>query len=59
MTQPPSVATTPPINITPTQANNQIHREVNNLVKQLISLANTEATPTSVIETTINTTLIS
>ena len=59
MTQSPSVATTPPVNTIPTQTNNQIHREVNNLVRQSTSLADTEVGLTSAMETTTNTTITS
>ena len=59
MTKPSSVATTPPVTITPTQAKHQIHREVNNLVKQSTSLTDAEVALTPAMETTINTTIIS
>ena len=53
MTQFLNNATTLPVNITFTQANHQIHRELNNLIRKATSLADAEAALTSVMKTTL------
>ena len=55
MSQPPSIANTPPVNITPTQANHKIHHEVKMFVRQSILLADAEAALTSAMATKITT----
>ena len=53
MTQPPSIANTPPANITPTQANHKIHHEVKLFVRQSTLLVDAEAALTSTMATKI------
>ena len=53
MTQPSPGVINSPVNITPTQANHQIHREVNNLIRQYTHLADAEAALNSAMETTL------
>ena len=52
MTQAPPEVYTHPINITSTQANHQIHREVNDLIAKSTSLAESEAALTKAMDTT-------
>ena len=52
MTQAPPEVYTLPINITPTQANHQIHRDVNYLIAKSTSLAEAEAVLTNAMDTT-------
>ena len=55
MTQdPPEVypPSPPSVNVIPTQANHQIHREVNNLIAKSTSLAEAEAALTNTMDTT-------
>ena len=49
---PPPEVYTPPINITPTQANHQIHRKVNNIIAKSTSLAEAKAVLTNTMDTT-------
>ena len=50
--QPPPGVYTSSVNITPTQSDHQIHREVNYLIKKSIPLAEVEAALTNNMETT-------
>ena len=53
MTQsPPPEVYTSPVSITPTQANNQIHREVNGITYKSTSLAEAETALTNAVDTT-------
>ena len=52
MTQVSLEAFLSPVNITPTQANHQIHREVNELISKSISLAEAEAALNNAMDTT-------
>ena len=52
MTQASLEAFPSPVNITPTQANNKIHREVNELISKSTSLAEAEAALNNAMDTT-------
>ena len=51
MTQAPSEVYTHPVNVTPTQANHQIHCEINNLIAISTSLAEAEVVLTNTMNT--------
>ena len=52
MTQASLEAFSSPVNITPTQANHKIHREVNELISKSTSLAEAEAALNNAMDTT-------
>ena len=52
MAHAPSEVYTHTVNITPTQANHQIHREVNDLKSKSTSLVEVEAALTNTMDTT-------
>ena len=52
MTQASFEAFSSPVNIAPTQANHQIHREVNELISKSTSLAEAEATLNNAMDAT-------